>query len=142
MKPKRNKFFIFILFAFLVSTVHARPAQAQSSAAEHSGFFLFGAAGSALGLGALRMGIGQWEGGLLNQQVLGIDTLIFSAADVYATLGMGLSLAPRPGLAAFGGLGWEPLLFWKCHFRAEMNASAATTGQTIGQLLAGISLRF
>lgn len=136
------KFILFISLATCLSVGVARSANAQTVASDHYGLQIFAAAGSALGLGSARIGFSQWEGGLLNQHLLGVDTLFFSSSSVYTTLGLGLALAPRTGLGVFGGIGWTPRLFWKFHFRVEANASAATTGQTIGQLLAGVSALF
>lgn len=117
----------------------AAPARASVATSRYS---VYAAAGSALGLGSVRLGVADWEAGLLNQQTLGVNKISFLNEQAYAAFGFGLALSARSGLAVYGGMGWETPLFWSVRLRLEMNASAATTGQTIGQLQAGLGARF
>lgn len=125
--------------AILILVLSADSARAES---HPDRFRVFVAAGSALGLGSARFGTGAWEFGVLNSTVLGAAKQNFVFENVYASLGFGMALSLKTGLAIYGGLGWEPRLFWNVNFRSEMNASTTTSGQTIGGLLAGLCVRF
>ncbi len=140
MKP--NSFFILGIVGFIWLTLTPSQVYAEGSASQHTGTSVFLAAGSALGIGAARLGYDHWEAGLLNQQMAGLSRQFFSSDDVYAAFGFGISIAVKMGVGVYAGLGWEPSLFSNFYFRTEMNASSSTTGQTIGQILMGISYRF
>jgi len=138
----RSFIFGFVATLFLLFSGKAEAQSAPVSAQEHTGFSAFLAAGTALGVGSIRIGANHWEFGLLNTQTLGVNKSFFSDARVYASLGAGLTISLKEGVAVFGALGWEPRLFWKVYFRSEMNASASTNGMTSGQLLAGLTFRY
>jgi hypothetical protein len=132
----------FAFFALGAIFLFAPTAVRAQAASQHQSWVIYAAAGSALGLGAARVGYNKWEVGVLNQKTLGFAQQFFSDETVYASIGFGIPISYKAGAAVYGSLGWEPRLFWKVYFRTEMNASAATTGQTGGEVAAGLSLRF
>lgn len=126
----------------LTTLILLHPPAALALSGKPNSFRVVLAAGNALGLGSARLGFGSWEFGLLNPAVIGAAKQNFISEDLYATFGFGLAISLESGAALYGGVGWEPRMFWNVYFRGEMNASAATSGQTIGGLLAGLSVRF
>jgi len=115
---------IFFLAVFVFSSVQVRASELHAT---------IGAAPNYAGLGALRLGYGEWEVGQLTRVSYGIDRLFKAGESTYTSLGLGLTFN---GAAVFASIGFNYAFFLNFGLRGELTVvqDVAGFGEGIGML--------
>lgn len=112
-------------------------------AAARAELFVYAGAGTAVQFpGTIRVGWGEWEGGLLTTAAIGADQLFRFDYGLYGAFGPAAVFSEPAGLGFYGAFGGEWGLFWGLTLRTEMNAVATHHGFARGELNAGLGLHF
>ena len=91
--------------------------------------------------GTLRIGIDEWEFGLLNSYSVGFNKNI-KVDSSYSSFGIAAIFHGDVSAGFFAAVGWEPMLFWDLHFRVELNSAISYTGFGRGEGYMGLSYYF
>jgi len=102
-------------------------------------FHVYGAFGEIYSLGSIRVGVEDWEGGLLNQRSIGIAKLNY-VEEFYS--GFGFIMNQNSSVGIYAALGLE-YAFWKIFtFRTEANVSYGVDNFSHAEALLGLTVYF
>lgn len=122
---------IFIILALVFALVAPPVAQARD-------YHAFAAFGIAYGLGSVRVGSGDWEGGLLTNKMIGFNKIFdLSGSPYYSTFGLGISNS----VGFYAGMGFHKKL-WIFHTRGELAATSDLSGNSGATGLLGLTYGF
>ena len=112
----------------------------SSFAANQKNYSLFGGVGELFVPASVRIGIGNWEFGLLNKSSFGI-TKNFYLDNKYISLGPTLiNERARWSLGFFGAVGVDFQFFNWLYFKTELNAARSFTNYGFGSALIGLGV--
>lgn len=127
-----------ILFLFVISE------RSLAVVSTNRGFSSYIAAGPNFVFpGALRIGYGDWEGGLISPGFLGVDKIFPIGGSTYSSFGVGFSandFSSSGGPQVAIGFNWD--LLWHIGLRGELVGRALFDGSSAGFGLLGISYGF
>jgi len=123
----------------MIFVLSMKEANALSSGRDNY-FHVFAAAGMLGSIGSIRVGIDEWELGLLNPRAVGFAKF-FTSGSIYGGFGF-VILDANNSQGIFGGAGlmWD---FWKIFsLRLEFNTSVAYDGFMSENALLGLAVHF
>jgi hypothetical protein len=106
---------------------------------EERDYSAFVGAGPALTFPQFRLGIGNWEGGILTSKSLGIDR-VFRSGSTYAAFGLVGHKGPPDGGGLYGAVGFEFGFLKYLSLRGELNAIGTSDGFVRGEATLGLGL--
>ena len=125
----------FLLITILASSLKGEAARSSTSGSDYSAFV--GIGGSLGTPNVYRLGINNWEFGLITDDAIGINKVL-RRDSTYATFGLVYSPVESASAGFMGGVGWEPELWWGFTFRGEMTGEALYSGKVHGVLIVGL----